>query len=131
MSDRDDQEFGRDPYAPDREGPNTDFGNQANPPDDVDMPRTSDDNDLNPEGGGFTDTPLRRPYEMMARRDELARQLEEIVVSVREWADEQGSDDARAIADDLEDVYERLGQPSEETDRTLGDPNIEGDETES
>ena len=42
-------------------GPNEDMGNLARPPTDVDEPRTSDDNDLNAGGGGFSDTPLRRP----------------------------------------------------------------------
>lgn len=98
------------------DGPNEDMGNLARPPADVDEPRTSDDNDLNPEGGGFTDTPLRRPYEEISRRDELARQLEEIVVNAQEWADQDGSPEAIDIYESLNDIYERLGEPSEDTD---------------
>lgn len=92
------------------------MGNLARPPADVDEPRTSDDNDLNAEGGGFTDTPLRRPYEEMSRRDELARQLEEIVINAQEWADEDGSPEALDIYESLNDIYERLGEPTEDTD---------------
>lgn len=102
-----------DPFP---EGPNDDMGNLARPPADVDEPRTSDDNDLNAEGGGFTDTPLRRPYEEMSRRDELARQLEEIVINAQEWADEDGSPEALDIYESLNDIYERLGEPAEDTD---------------
>ena len=98
------------------EGPNEDRGFDAAPPDDVDMVRTSDDNDLNPSGGGFTDTPLRTEYETMARHDDLSRRLEDLVADTREWAREDGSDGARAIAESLADVYERLGAASEETD---------------
>ncbi|HZJ08234.1 MAG TPA: hypothetical protein VFD39_00940 [Trueperaceae bacterium] len=102
-----------DPYP---SGPNEDMGNLAAPPVDVDEPRTSDDNDLNAEGGGFTDTPLRRPYERMGRRDHVARQLEDLLVGVQEWADEDGSPEALDIYESLHDVYERLGEPSEDTD---------------
>lgn len=102
-----------DPYP---SGPNEDMGNLASPPTDVDEPRTSDDNDLNAEGGGFTDTPLRRPYESMGRRDDLSRQLGELLVEVQEWADEDGSPEALDIYESLNDVYERLGEPSEDTD---------------
>ena len=52
--------------------PNEDHGNLESPPADVDMQRTSDDNDLNPEGSGLEDTPLRAAYESMARRDDIA-----------------------------------------------------------
>ena len=102
-----------DPFP---EGPNDDMGNLARPPTDVDEPRTSDDNDLNAAGSGVSETPLRRPYEEMSRRDELARQLEEIVVNAQEWADEDGSPEALDIYESLNDIYERLGEPSEDTD---------------
>jgi len=92
------------------------MGNLARPPTDVDEPRTSDDNDLNPAGGGFTDTPLRRAYEEISRRDELARQLGEVVINAQEWADEDGSPEALDIYESLNDIYERLGEPSEDTD---------------
>lgn len=124
-SDRDDSNAagGRGPQAgmrPPRDplprGPNDDMGNLARPPRDVDEPRLSDDNDLNAEGGGFSDTPLRRPYESMSRRDELARQLEEVLINAQEWADEDGSPEAIDIYESLNDVYERLGEPTEDTD---------------
>lgn len=131
MSDRDDVNVDNPAYGTDRDSPNTDFGNKVNPPADVEMERISDDNDLRPQGEGTAATHLRRPYELMARRDDISRRLGEIVVSAQEWAEEDGSDEARSIADDLEDVYERLGEPSEDTDRTLGMPHLEGEEPES
>ncbi len=97
-------------------GPNEDMGNLAAPPSDVDEPRISDDNDLEAEGGGFTDTPLRRPYEAMGRRDEIARQLEELLIDAQEWADEDGSAEALDIYESLNDVFQRLGEPTEDTD---------------
>lgn len=102
-----------DPYP---RGPNEDMGNLAAPPADVDEPRLSDDNDLEAEGGGFTDTPLRAPYEAMARRDELARQLGELLIGAQEWADHDGSREAIDIYQSLDDVYQQLGEPTEATD---------------
>ncbi len=110
----------RDPLTDDParmpDSPNEDMGNMARPAPDVEMQRTSDDNDLNPEGSGFEDTPLRRPYASMARRDELARRVEDLLVDVREWADQDGSDAARDILDTVEDLAERLGEPPEDSD---------------
>ncbi len=100
----------------DHDSPNTDFGNMVNPPADVGMERVSDDNDLDPAGDGVTDTPLRRPYELMARRDDLARRLGDILLEMEEWAEEDGSEEARSLAEDLGDLYQRLGEPSEDTD---------------
>lgn len=100
----------------DHDSPNTDFGNMVNPPADVSMERISDDNDLDPAGDGVDDTPLELPYELMARRDDLARRLGEILIEVEDWAEEDGSEEAQSIALDLGDLYERLGEPSEDTD---------------
>lgn len=110
----------RDPMThdprPPRDSPNDDMGNLARPSPDVDMQRTSDDNDLNPEGSGFEDTPLRRPYESMARRDEIARRVDDLLVDVRDWADEDDSEAARDILDTVEDLAQRLGEPPEDSD---------------
>lgn len=97
-------------------GPNDDMGNLAKPPVEVEEPRVSDDNDLNPAGGGLSDTPLRRPYDQMSRRDEIARQLEEVVINAQEWADENGTPEAIDIYEALNEVYQRIGEPSEDTD---------------
>lgn len=118
----DEDAFALEPASPEPmpDDGNDDRGFDAAPPDDVTMQRTSDDNDLNPTGGGFTDTPLREEYASMARRDDLARRLEDLVASAREWASQQGSDEAHDIAETLADVYERLGLPTEDTD---GEPS--------
>ncbi len=100
----------------DHDSPNTDFGNMVNPPDDVEMERISDDNDLDPAGDGIAETPLLLPYELMARRDDLARRLGDILLEMEDWAEEDGSEEAHSIAEDLAELYERLGEPSEMTD---------------
>lgn len=119
MDDRDDRPQG--PEEPIPEGPNEDRGNLASPPQEVDMPRTSDDNDLNPAGGGLRETPLRREYGSMARRDDLARRLEDLVLEAREWAREDGAEEADEIAELLEDALDRLGEPPADTDRRGSD----------
>lgn len=119
MSDRDRDDLPEGPEEPFPEGPNEDRSNQAAPPEEVEMPRTSDDDDLNPAGGGLRETPLRREYGTMARRDDLSRRLQDLVLDAREWAREDGAEEANDIARSLEDVLDRLGQPSEDTD-TLG-----------
>jgi hypothetical protein len=108
------------PEAMPEQGPNTDDGFDANPPSDVDMPRTSDDNDLNVAGSGVSETHIRPTYERIALRDDLARRLEDLVGSAREWADEVRTAEAQELAEELADLYERLGEPLEETDETIG-----------
>lgn len=103
-----------DPLPP---GPNQDMGNPATPPVEVGKPRLADDDDLDNEAGGVSNTRLRTPYERIARRDDLARQLEELLVTAQEWADEDGSDEARDIYERLYDVHVSLGAALEETDR--------------
>lgn len=109
-------EFGPDSEDPMPDGPNEDGGFDTDPPADVSMNRTSDDNDLNPSGGGFTDTPLRKEYETIARRDDLSRGLEDLIAGASEWAHETGSTEAHDVVDLLTAAYERLGAPSEDTD---------------
>ncbi len=101
-------------------GPNHDDGFDVNPPSDVDMPRTSDDNDYNPVGSGVSETPLRPANESIAHRDDLARRLEGLVASAREWASDDGSEEARDIAEGLADLYDRLDVPLEDTDGATG-----------
>jgi hypothetical protein len=83
-------------------------------------PRVSDDHDLDVPGDGVSETPIRAEYESMARRNDLARRLEDLVVSAREWARDEGSDEARDIAEGLALLYERLGAPAEASDAGRG-----------
>lgn|SRR5690625_2855005 len=76
--------------------------------------------DMEPEGSGVEEGPLRREYEQIALRDDLARRFEDLVVSVQAWASQEGSSAAQALANDLQDIYERLGESIEETDDDLG-----------
>jgi hypothetical protein len=98
------------------QGPNEDDSNEANPPVEATRPRTSDDDDLAPEGSGLTDTPFRGAYEAMARRNDLARRLEDLVRDAEEWARDDGSEQAAWIAETLADAYEQLDAPPEDTD---------------
>ncbi len=73
------------------------------------------DDDL-PEGDGVTDTPHTWEYEGIATRDELARRLGELAIDVRDWAEIEDSDEASDLADAIEELYERFGEPMEDTD---------------
>ncbi len=90
----------------------------ADPPMDVDPPPASDDEALAPGGDGVTETPFRPEFESVALRSDLALRLEGIVISAREWAQEDGTDEAHAIAEALADIYDRVGAP---IDRDAGD----------
>jgi hypothetical protein len=105
-----------DDVAPMPTGPNDDGSFGTDPPVEVDMARTSDDDDLNPAGGGVSETPLLEEYAAIARRNDLARQFEDLIAGIREFAQEHDSDDAAAIADELVDVYDRFGEPPEVDD---------------
>src|SRR5690606_41030349 len=69
---------------------------------------------LDPSGSVTFRPHMRGVYEAMARRDDIARRVEELLVEVQEWADEDGSDEARDVLDALEDLAERLGEPRSE-----------------
>jgi hypothetical protein len=98
-------------------GPEPWRGFDANPRGGARMPRTSDDDDLNPLGSGLADTPLRDEYESIALRAELARRLEDLIASAAEWARDDGSAEAQDIVDMLSEAYERLGEPHEDTEQ--------------
>jgi hypothetical protein len=97
-------------------GPNDDGSFGTDPPVEVAMPRTSDDNDLDPAGGGISETPLLQEYASIARRNDLARQLEDLIAGIREFAQENDSEEDAAIADELVDIYDRFGEPPEVDD---------------
>ena len=80
------------------------------------MPRLSDDDDLDPSGSVSFRPHMRGVYEAMARRDDIARRVEELLVEVQEWAEEDGSEEAMAVLEALEDVADILGEPPEASD---------------
>ena len=116
MNDSDDRAFGRTPDAMDETIVDETLGVENR--DANDMPRVSDDTDLGPQGSGVEATPWRREYLSVALRSDLARMFEALIAGVNEWATEDGRDDARALAADLEDLYGRIEAPTEATDRT-------------
>lgn len=117
MNDIDDRAFGRTPDSMDVTIVDETLGEENRS--DSGMPRVSDDRDLEPQGSGADETLWRREYRSVALESDLARQFEDLVIGVREWSDREGSDDARSLANDLEDLYGRLGEPVEDTDRAL------------
>jgi hypothetical protein len=78
-----------------------------------DEERSPDGEGLHPSGEGVSETPIHSTYEAIAQRNDLARQLEDVLASARSWARSDGSPEAMAIADALGEIYERLGEPSE------------------
>lgn len=75
--------------------------------------RSTDDETLGPAGEGITETHLHPTYEAIALRNDLARQLEETLAGARAWARADDTEEARAIADALAVIHERLGETLE------------------
>lgn len=82
---------------------------------DGDMNYMADDS-TEERDGGILPTPITERYERIAQRDELARKLEEVVADAREWVETSEDEDARSIYEDLVDIFERVGEPLEDTD---------------
>jgi hypothetical protein len=79
-----------------------------------DTPYMSDDDEF--ERDGTHETVIGEFNENVARRDELARQLEDLVASALEWSEISEDEDAQQIYEDLADLYERVNAPLEDTD---------------
>lgn len=79
-----------------------------------DTPYMSDDDEF--ERDGTNEVVISEFNEDVARRDELARQLEDLVAGALEWSEMSEDEDARQIYEDLADLYERLSAPLEDTD---------------
>jgi hypothetical protein len=81
---------------------------------DKDFPYMSDRDDEERQGVG--DLPLREDYEISALRDEVARQFEALLEAVEAWREDDDTGEADEIYQELSDIYERVGEPVEETD---------------
>jgi hypothetical protein len=81
---------------------------------DKDFPYLSDGDDEERQGVG--DMPLREDYEISALRDEVARQLETLLGAVEAWREDDDTGEADKIYQELSDIYERVGEPVEDTD---------------
>jgi hypothetical protein len=79
-----------------------------------DFPYLSDGDDEERQGVG--DLPLREDYEISALRDEVARQLEALLGAVEAWREDDNTGEADEIYQELSDIYERIGEPVEDTD---------------
>jgi len=77
-------------------------------------PYMSDDDEF--ERDGTNEVVISEFSEDVARRDELARQLEDIVAGALEWSEMSEDEDARAIYEALADLFERVSAPLEDTD---------------
>lgn len=83
--------------------------------DDVDdIPYLSDDPDA--QRDGVHQTVLDSQRRSAAMRDELARQLEALLEDTQDWLNLTSDDDAEEIYNLMNDLYERLGEPREDTD---------------
>lgn len=82
-----------------------------------DTPYMSDDDEF--ERDGTNEVVIDEYNESVARRDELARQLEDLVASALEWSEISEDEDAQQIYEDLADLYERVNAPLEDTDDEL------------
>ncbi|ADI13159.1 hypothetical protein [Truepera radiovictrix] len=76
-------------------------------------PYMSDDDEFERDG---THTILGDENENLARRNDLARQLEDLVAAALDWSEISDDEDAREIYEDLVDLYERVSAPLEDTD---------------
>ncbi len=81
-------------------------------------PYMSDDDEFERDG---THTLLSEDNDAQARRDEIARQLEDLVASALEWSEMSDDEDALQIYEDLADLYERVSAPLEDTDDELAE----------
>lgn len=77
-------------------------------------PYMSDDDEF--ERDGTNEVVISEFSEDVARRDELARQLEDIMAGALEWSEMSEDEDARAIYEALADLFERVSAPLEDTD---------------
>ena len=83
-----------------------------------DTPYMSDDDEFERDG---THTLLTEDNEDQARRDEIARRLEDLVATTLEWSEISEDEDAVQIYEDLADLYERVSLPLEDTDDELAE----------
>jgi hypothetical protein len=81
---------------------------------DKDFPYLADGDDEERQGVG--DLPLREDYEISALRDEVARLFEELLGAVEAWREDDDTGEADEIYQALSDLYERVGEPIEDTD---------------
>jgi hypothetical protein len=79
-----------------------------------DFPYMSDGDDEERQGVG--DLPLREDYEISALRDEVARQFEALLDAVEAWREDDDTGEADEIYQELSDIYDRVGEPVEDTD---------------
>jgi hypothetical protein len=78
--------------------------------------RVLDDEGLHPSGEGLSETPIHSTYEAIAQRNDLARELEDVLASARAWARADGTPESSAIADALAEIADRVGEPAESED---------------
>ena len=66
---------------------------------------------LHPSGEGLSETPIHAAYEAIALRNDLARQLENVVAGARAWARADGTPESQATAEALAENYDQVGAP--------------------
>ncbi len=80
-------------------------------------PYMSDDDEF--ERDGTHEIAIDDLSENTARRDEIARRLEDLVATALEWSELSEDEDAQDIYEALADLYEQVSVPLEDTDDEL------------
>ena len=80
-------------------------------------PYMTDDDEF--ERDGTHEIAINELSEEAARRDEIARRLEDLVATALEWSEISDDEDAQDIYEALADLYERVSEPLEDTDDEL------------
>ena len=80
-------------------------------------PYMTDDDEF--ERDGTHEILIDEMSEDSARRDEIARRLEDLVATALEWSEISDDEDAQDIYEALADLYERVSEPLEDTDDEL------------
>ena len=80
-------------------------------------PYMTDDDEF--ERDGTHEILIDEMSESAARRDEIARRLEDLVATALEWSETSDDEDAQDIYEALADLYERVSEPLEDTDDEL------------
>ncbi len=80
--------------------------------------RYNSDDEARERDGNASDIPhmLDEESNEAAKRDALARQMEDLIADALDWMEMSQSEDARDIYNTLVDVYEQLDNPPEDTD---------------
>lgn len=85
-----------------------------------DFPHTSSDADI---GNGVENSHMSQSSEQQAKRDDLSRNLEGVIVDAKVWLELSNDSNAKDIVRHLETAFELLGKSIEASSDEELDPN--------